>query len=113
MKWGGVRRKLRNRSRHLYGHQPPYLQPFDISFLLNQAYLVGIVLGQQGMTKRSRKDRVVAVRRHTAETDRDLKPSSSMSLCDLCDDFKISHSFDNVIYNSEIVSVFFSTCEAS
>lgn len=74
--------------------------PLDISVLGHQDCLLDKVF--QGMTKRSWKDRTVVIRRHDVETDRDLKFSSFMSLCDLCSDFRLSYSFDNVIYNHEI-----------
>lgn len=106
LKWGGARSKERHRSHHLSGRRPPALQPFDPGVLGHQACLLGIVLGQGRMTKGSRKDRVVAVRKHNAEVDRDLKFSSFMSLCDLCSDFKMSHSFDKVIRHHEIIRSF-------
>lgn len=74
--------------------------PLDISVLGHQDCLLDKVF--RGMTKRSWKDRTVVIRRHDVETDRDLKFSSFMSLCDLCSDFRLSYSFDNVIYNHEI-----------
>lgn len=103
----GARSKERHRSHRPSGRRPPDLQPFDPSVLGHQACLLGIVLGQERMTKSSQKDRVVAVRKHNAEVDRDLQFSSFMSLCDLCDDFKMSHSFDKVIRHHEIISIFF------
>lgn len=59
-----------------------------------------------GAGQGSWKARRVAVRRPSAETDRDLEFSSFLSLCDLWDEFEFSHSFDNVIYNPEIISIF-------
>lgn len=98
----------KDRSHHLSGRQPPDLQPFDPSVVGHHACLLDIVLGQGRMTKGSQRDRVVAVRRHNAQVDRDLKFSSFMSLGDLCDDFKMSHSFDKVICHREIICIFFS-----
>lgn len=63
MKRGGARSKERHRSHHLSGRRSPDLQPFDPSVLGHHACLLGIVLGQERMTKGSQMDRVVAVRK--------------------------------------------------
>lgn len=101
-KWGREWNKER-----LWSQESPSLwsltstpPPLDISVPGHQDCLLDKVF--QGMTKRSWKDRTVVIRRHDVETDRDLKFSSFMSLCDLCSDFRLSYSFDNVIYNHEI-----------